>query len=85
MTTDFDVAAKPKTNFKDEDSESDIKQADPSTSKPLDADYVSNVKLVQRYLDFQAMFEIKDGQDYKMFKDINEDPFTWKVYEHELI
>lgn len=29
------------------------------------------------------MFEIKDGQDYYLYNNINTDPFTWKNYELE--
>ena len=25
-----------------------------------------------------SMFQVKNGQDYRMFKNINPDPFTWK-------
>ena len=26
------------------------------------------------------MFELKDGQDYNLYNNINADPFTWKMY-----
>jgi len=38
------------------------------------------VKLVAQYLQVQGMFETKLGQNYDLFNEVNEDPFTWKEY-----
>lgn len=44
------------------------------------AQYNQTVKDIAQYLKLVGMFEVKDGQSYSLFNDINEDPFTWKEY-----
>ena len=36
-----------------------------------------------KYLKVGGMFELKDGQDYSMYENINLNPFTWKDYNVE--
>ena len=43
------------------------------------------MKLVTRYIDIWGFYEIKNGQEYRLFRNINKDPFTWKKYNQSLV
>lgn len=45
------------------------------------AAYETNVKELVSYLKLYGMFELKDGQSYDIYNNINKDPFTWKEYD----
>lgn len=48
------------------------------------AEDLSKLKIVSRYLDVLGMFELKSGQNYKMFNKINRNFLAWKRYERNL-
>ena len=47
--------------------------------------YVKDVDLVSHYINVAGMFELRDGQNISMYKGINENSFTWKKYEKNLV
>ena len=42
--------------------------------------YNNTVAQLVRYIGLTGMFELKDGQEYSIYKNITVDPFTWKQY-----
>ena len=45
------------------------------------ANYNKTVADLAKYLKVGGMFELKDGQDYSSYNNINLNPFTWKDYK----
>jgi len=42
--------------------------------------YNKTVKQLVKYIGMNGLFEVKDGQEYSVYNNLNKDPFTWKQY-----